>query len=87
MNALRQIVSPQNGRLLIDIPKGMDNQAFEVIVMPLGQIDSPMLNLLKIDNNEQLSRDFWDSVAQLQTEAQQNGLTPEVLTDILKNEE
>lgn len=65
----------------------MDNQAFEVIVMPLGQIDSPMLNLLKIDNNEQLSQDFWDSVAHLQAEAEQNGLTPEALADILKNEE
>jgi hypothetical protein len=72
---------------LIDIPKGMDNQAFEVIVMPLGQIDSPMLNLLKIENNEQLSQDFWKSVALLQTEAEQNGLTPEALDELLKNEE
>lgn len=87
MNAIRQIVSPQDGRLSIEIPKEMDAQAFEVIVLPLGRIDSPLLNLFKVNNNEQFSRDFWKSVSRLQTEAEQNGLTPEILADILKDEE
>ena len=35
MNALRQIVIPENGKLWIDVPKEMNNRAFEVIVLPI----------------------------------------------------
>ena len=86
MNALRQIAIPQNGKLWIDVPKEMNNRAFEVIVMPLEQMDDSMINLLKITNNVQLSQDFWNTITELQTEATQNGLTPEILADILNDE-
>ena len=87
MNALRQIAIPQNGKLWIDVPKEMNNRAFEVIVMPLEQMDDSMINLLKITNNVQLSQDFWNTITELQTEASQNGLTSEILADILNDEE
>lgn len=35
MNALRQIAIPENGKLWIDVPKEMNNRAFEVIVLPI----------------------------------------------------
>jgi hypothetical protein len=38
MNALRQIVSPFNGQILIDIPKEFKQKRFEVIVLPIDDI-------------------------------------------------
>ena len=35
MNVLRQIAIPENGKLWIDVPKEMNNRAFEVIVLPI----------------------------------------------------
>lgn len=40
MNALRQIVSPQNGRLLIEIPKEYPQKRFEVIILPIDDTDT-----------------------------------------------
>lgn len=40
MNAIRQIVSPQNGRLLIEIPKEYQQKRFEVIVFPIDESDA-----------------------------------------------
>ena len=37
MNALRQIVTPSNGQLLIDIPKEYQQKRFEVIVLPIDE--------------------------------------------------
>ncbi len=37
MNAIRQIVSPQNGRLFIDLPKEFIQMRFEVIVLPIDE--------------------------------------------------
>ena len=37
MNALRQIVSPQNGRLWIDLPKEYQQKRYEVIVLPIDE--------------------------------------------------
>lgn len=87
MNALRQIVSPQNGRLSIDVPSGLEDQAFEVIVVPLGQMSSPLMNMLKIANNEQLSTAFWQATEAIQQQAMQNGMTPEQLDQLLTDEE
>ena len=45
MNALRQIVTPQNGRLSVQLPKEYTQKRFEVIVLP---IDEPTdLELIK----------------------------------------
>ncbi|WP_041257472.1 hypothetical protein [Fibrella aestuarina] len=87
MNALRQIVSPQNGRLSIDVPRGLEDQAFEVIVVPLGQMSSPLINALKVANNEQLSTAFWQATEAMQQQATQNGLTPERLDQLLSDED
>ncbi|MBB3837208.1 hypothetical protein FHS57_001202 [Runella defluvii] len=37
MNALRQILTPSNGQLLIDIPKEYQQKRFEVIVLPIDE--------------------------------------------------
>lgn len=37
MNALRQIVSPQNGQLLIDIPTEFQQKWFEIIILPIDE--------------------------------------------------
>ncbi|MCU0339297.1 MAG: hypothetical protein MUE30_05400 [Spirosomaceae bacterium] len=37
MNALRQIISPENGKLLIEIPKEYQQKRFEVIVLPIDE--------------------------------------------------
>lgn len=35
MDAIRQILSPSNGKLLIEIPEGYQQTRFEVIVLPI----------------------------------------------------
>ena len=37
MNAIRQIVSPLNGRISIDIPKEYQQKSFEVIILPIDE--------------------------------------------------
>ena len=37
MNAIRQIVSPQNGRISIDLPNEFTQKRFEVIVLPIDE--------------------------------------------------
>jgi hypothetical protein len=37
MNAIRQIISPKNGKISIDIPKQYAQKRFEVIVLPLDE--------------------------------------------------
>jgi hypothetical protein len=87
MNAIRQIVKPVNGKLMIEVPKGMDNESFEVIVMPLNNTDDTLLNILKISNNHSLKKELEDCMNDLQNEAKKNGLTQEVLADILADGE
>ena len=45
MNAIRQIVSPQNGRIWIDVPKEFAQKRFQVIVLPIEETDEPSLLL------------------------------------------
>ena len=81
MNVIRQIIRPENGKLMIEVPEDMQNQSFEVIVTPLENVDEAMLNILKITNQESLKGKFWESVNDLRSEAKQTGLTEEILAD------
>ncbi len=42
MNALREITTAQNGRISIIIPKEFKQKKFEVIVIPIDDIDEKM---------------------------------------------
>lgn len=86
MNAIRQIIRSENGKIMIEVPKYMENQSFEVIIMPLENVDESTLNILKVSNNKNLKAEFWKNVDNLQNEAVQNGLTEELLADILSDE-
>lgn len=37
MNVLRQIVTPQNGKLSVQLPKEYTQKSFEVIVLPINE--------------------------------------------------
>jgi hypothetical protein len=39
LDALRQILSPQDGRILINIPKEYKQKRFEVIVLPIEDVN------------------------------------------------
>lgn len=63
MNALRQILTPSNGQLLIDIPKEYQQKRFEVIVFPIdepAEKDSKKLAMAHkiIDMGTSMSHDF-----------------------------
>ncbi|MBO0948312.1 hypothetical protein [Fibrella forsythiae] len=53
MNAIRQIVSPLNGRISIDIPEEYRQKSFEVIILPIDdtsdkeQIQAKMARFLQ----------------------------------------
>ncbi len=98
MNALRQIVSPQNGRLWIDLPKEFSQKRFEVIVLPVDEPDSydeedlglpPHLNTaenrLKIRERDSRSTRLRQAMDTLAASAAANGLTEEILNDILND--
>ena len=100
MNAIRQIVIPQNGRIWIDVPKEFFQKRVEVIVFPVDEpdpTDEEDLGLpphLNTPENRQKVREKDSRYARLQAvmddmaaEAAANGLTEEILNDILNNPE
>ncbi|CCG98652.1 hypothetical protein FAES_0641 [Fibrella aestuarina BUZ 2] len=50
-------------------------------------MSSPLINALKVANNEQLSTAFWQATEAMQQQATQNGLTPERLDQLLSDED
>ena len=71
MNALREIVTKKNGRVSMRIPKEYAQQRFEIIVIPIE--DSPKDSLALL-------------MDKIGYEAQKQGLTPEILNDLLIQE-
>lgn len=49
MNALRQVLGPQNGQLIIDLPKEYQQKRFEVIVLPIDDTDIKTQIHIKMD--------------------------------------
>ena len=97
MNAIRQIVSPQNGRIWIDVPKEFAQKRVEVVFWPVEEPDEEDLGLppsLNTPENRQKVREKDIRYARLQAamdamaaEAAANGLTEEILNEILNDPE
>ena len=95
MNAIRQIVTPDAaGNLPIQVPVELRQRPVEVIVLPIEVTDTTVLNVLigpnatgnawKIIRKATLDGALQQSIAVLQQEAAQNGLTPELLDELLR---
>lgn len=95
MNAIRQIVTPDAlGNLSIQVPAELRQRPVEVIVLPIDTADNLLLDVLtgpnavdnawKILRKTRLDNALLQSIAVLQQEAAQNGLTPELLDELLR---
>ena len=95
MNAIRQIVtSDASGDLLIRVPAELRQRPVEVIVLPVEVADDSLLTVLtgpkavdnawKVIRKSTLDEAFQQSIAVLQQEAAQHGLTPELLDELLR---
>lgn len=92
MNAIRQIVtSDASGTLSIQVPVELRQRPVEVIVMLVETDSEPVLmgsnavsNAWKVIRKAQLEGELQQSIAILQQEAAQNGLTPELLDELLR---
>lgn len=95
MNAIRQIVTPDAlGNLPIQVPAELRQRPVEVIVLPIEGADDSMLSVLtgsnaisnawKVIRKTQLAGAMQQSIAVLQQEAAQNGLTKELLDELLR---
>lgn len=98
MNAIRQIVTPDAlGNLPMQVPLELRQRPVEVIVLPFNIADDSLLALLTGQNavenartiirKAKANRALAQSVAVLQQEAAQNGLTPALLDDLLRDDE
>lgn len=95
MNAIRQIAtSDSSGNLLIQVPADLRQRPVEVIVLPV-ETDEPLSfplltgayavqNSMKIIRKAQLEQALQQRIAVLQEEARQNGLTADMLDEILR---
>lgn len=98
MNAIRQIVtSDSSGNLLIQVPDDLRQRPVEVIVLPVETSESmnfPLLtgayaaqNAVKIIRKAQLDQALQQRIVVLQEEAQQKGLTPAELDELLRDDD
>lgn len=98
MNAIRQIVTPDaSGNLPLQVPAELRQRPVEVIVLPVEGADDAMMSVLvgsnavsnawKVIRKAQLDKALQQSIAVLQQEAAQNGLTPELLDELLRDDE
>ena len=95
MNAIRQIVTPDaSGNLPIQVPVELRQRPVEVIILPTDEVDNGWLAVLTgpnaVDNAWKVIRKsksdvaLQQSIAVLRQEAAQNGLTPELLDELLR---
>lgn len=92
MNAIRQIITPDaSGTVSIQVPVELRQRPVEVIVLPVETgIESVLTgpnavsNAWKVIHKAQLDGVLQQRIAILQQEAAQNGLTPELLDELLR---
>jgi hypothetical protein len=93
MNALRTFATPDaNGMLTIQLPDEYRQQQLEVIDLPLSDFGIPkdkyyFENLAKIQQKAQKEAELTKSMSEMAQQATANGLTPEILADILNTPE
>ncbi|MDZ7898318.1 MAG: hypothetical protein U5N85_09900 [Arcicella sp.] len=88
MNALRQYATTVDGNLILKLPAEYTRRRLEIIVLPADDLVIPedkfyLENLSKIMVNQENSKRLWESIDALQTAAAANGLTEEILNEIL----
>lgn len=95
MNAIRQIVTPDAlGNLPLQVPVELRQRPVEVIVLPVESDNDQLLSVLtgthavanawKVIRKAQVEGALQQSIAVLRQEAAQNGLTPELLDELLR---
>ena len=93
MNALRTFATPDaDGKLTIQVPEEYREQQLEVIVLPVGDYGIPrdkyfFENVAKIQTKSQRVADLKQTMQEMARQAAANGLTPEILADILAEPE
>ncbi len=92
MNALRQFVTSTNDTLTIQLPQEYQQRRLEIIVLPMDDYGIPIdknyaENVRKIENKEQNYKKLSMAMNDMAIEAQKNGLTEDILNDILNNVE
>ncbi len=93
MNAIRTFATPDsNGKLTIHVPMEYRDQEVEVIVLPVVDYGIPrdkyyFENLAKMQTRDKRNAEMREAMAEMARQAAENGLTPEILDDILNNPE
>ena len=98
MNAIRQIVTPDAlGNLPLQVPTELRQRPVEVIISPVGDDGDSMLSVLtgsnavanawKVIRKAQVDGALQQSIAILQQEATQNGLTPALADELLRDDD
>ena len=98
MNAIRQIITPDaSGNVLIQVPVELRQGPVEVILLAVDGSDGTMSSVLtgqnavanawKVIRKAQLTGALQQSIAVLQQQAAENGLTPELLDELLRTDD
>lgn len=91
MNALRQYVTTIDGNVILKLPAEYTRRRLEIIVLPaddalfLNDIISKE-NLAKIEAKEENGKKLLEVMDKLSSEAAANGLTEEILNEILNED-
>lgn len=93
MNAIRTFATPDTeGKLTIQVPEAYRGQEVEVIILPIVDYDIPkdkyfFENLAKINTKDKRDAELNEAMNEMARQAAENGMTPEILTDILNDSE
>ncbi len=91
MNAIRTFATPDsNGKLTIQVPNEYRDQQVEVIVLPVVDYGTPrdkyfFENLAKMQTLDKRNAEMREAMAEMARQVAENGLTPEILDDILSS--
>lgn len=88
MNALRQYVTTIDGNVILKLPAEYTRRRLEIIVLPADDLAIPedkfyTENLSKIMAKQENANKLNEAIETLRLEAAANGLTEEILNDIL----
>lgn len=90
MNALRQYVTTIDGNVTLKLPAEYARRRLEIIVLPADDALIPedrfyLENLAKMEAKQENNKKLTDIMDKISAEAVANGLTEEMLDDILNN--
>ena len=90
MNALRQYVTTIDGNVTLKLPAEYARRRLEIIVLPaddalITEDRFYLENLAKMEAKQENNKKLTDIMGKISAEAVANGLTEEILDDILNN--